>query len=93
MPVTPDFSQLYIQRIDGTVVRLQDEDGYDFFSGGFNFPYLSKRSSEPVTETYRLDNETSNIDDAFSNVPTGLTYGFGFGLNSSETDTSFISKQ
>lgn len=91
VPVTPDFSQLYIQRIDGTVVRLQDEDGYDFFNGGFSFPYLTERSSEPVTKTYRLDSETSNIDDAFSNIPTGLTYGFGFGLNSRETDTSFIS--
>ncbi|WKN42548.1 hypothetical protein [Tunicatimonas pelagia] len=91
VPISPDFSRLYIERVDETVVRLQDEEGFDFFSGGFAFPYLSERSPEPITDTYQITSETSNIDDAFSNVPSALAYGFGFGLNSSETDTSFIS--
>ena len=91
VPISADFSRLYIRRVDGTVVRLQDADGYDFFSGGYVFPFLEERSSEPATATYNINEETSNIDDAFANIPTGVAFGFGFGLNSNQTDTSFIS--
>ncbi|MEO0334594.1 MAG: hypothetical protein AAF223_23470, partial [Bacteroidota bacterium] len=93
VPISTDFSRLYIRRVDGTVVRLQDTDGYDFFSGGFTFPFLEERSSEPATATYDINEETSNIDDAFANIPTGVAFGFGFGLNSSQADTSFISSE
>ncbi|MGB3586294.1 MAG: hypothetical protein WBA23_07140 [Tunicatimonas sp.] len=93
VPISPDFSQLYIERVDKTVVRLQDEEGFNFFKGGFTFPYLKVRSTEPKVDTYQINGETSNIDKAFSNIPTALAYGFGFGLNSSDIDTSFISDE
>ena len=93
VPISPDFSRLYIERVDKTVVRLQDEDGFNFFEGGFTFPYLKERSIEPKVDTYQINGETSNIDEAFSNIPTALAYGFGFRLNSSEIDTSFISDE
>ncbi|MEM9829528.1 MAG: hypothetical protein AAF944_02765 [Bacteroidota bacterium] len=93
VPISADFSRLFIRRVDGTVVRLQDADGYDFFSGGFSFPYLEQRAPEPATGIYDVNDESSNIDDAFANIPTAVAFGFGFGLNSSPTDTSFISSE
>jgi hypothetical protein len=91
VPVAPDFSRLFIRRIDGTVVRLQDSPGYEFFSGNFTVPYLQARTNQAVTETYVVNDESSNIDEAFANIPSGLAYGFGFALNSGENDTSFVS--
>ena len=91
VPISPDFSQLYIGHIDGNVVRLQDAPGHEFFSGSFTVPYLSERVSTAATETYEINEQTSNITQAFANVPLGLIYGFKFALNSEENDTSFVS--
>lgn len=91
VPVAPDFSKLFIRQIDGTIVRLQDSPGYAFFSGDFIIPYLRERTNQAVTETYIVNDESSNIAEAFAKVPSGLAYGFGFALNSGETDTSFVS--
>ena len=53
---------------------------------------MTERSPEPATEIYQINEQTSNIDDAFANIPSNLAYGFGFELNSAETDTSFITR-
>ncbi len=91
VPVSPDFSQLYIGQIDGNVVRLRDSPGYEFFDGGFTIPYLENRNATVEAETYEINDETSNITEAFENIPSGLAYRFGFALSSGENDTSFVS--
>ncbi|MEQ9442870.1 MAG: hypothetical protein RIG62_27765 [Cyclobacteriaceae bacterium] len=90
VPISTDFSRLYINHTKGTVVRLEDDPGYEFFSGNYPFPYLEERTATTATEAYKIDDETSNIEDAFANIPSGFVYGFGFAMNSSETDTSFL---
>jgi len=91
VPVAPDFSRLFVRQISGNVVRLLDAPGYEFFSGALPFPYLEARTNQMATETYVVNDETSNIDEAFTNIPSGLAFGFGFALNSGENDTSFVS--
>lgn len=91
VPISPDFSQLYVRQIGGRIVKLQDAPGSGFFDGNFTVPYRKNRSFETAIETYVVNDQTSNIDEAFADIPTGLAYGFGFALNSGEDDTSFVS--
>ena len=93
VPISPDFSNLYIEHVEGSVVRLQDEPGHEFFDGNYQIPYLEKRSEVAASGLYKVDDQTSNIDDAFASIPSGFAYNFGFRLNSGESDTSFITSE
>lgn len=90
VPVSPDFSHIYIERQSGTIVQLQDEGNSQFFSGDFEFPYLKDRNELPAMKSQLVDRSNSNLEDAFAELPRGIAYLFGFKLSSSSEDTSFV---
>ncbi len=91
--VLPDLSHLYIEHRGGSVVRLQDEGESKFLSGSFDFPYLMSRNDTFAVKQQIVDDTNSNIEEAFTELPKGMAYHFGFMLSSTENDTSFISDQ
>ncbi|MEK6479653.1 hypothetical protein WJR50_19075 [Catalinimonas sp. 4WD22] len=91
-PIAPDFSNIYVKRKSGVVVQLEDEGESHFFSGEYEFPYLQDRNELPAMKTQLVDRTNSNLEDAFAELPRGIAYLFGFELNSTEGDTSFVSE-
>nr|WKN34342.1 hypothetical protein K4G66_18345 [Tunicatimonas sp. TK19036] len=89
-PISPDFSKLYIKHTKGSSVRLKDAPGYEFFDGNYQLPYPKERSEVTASDSHDINDQTSNIDDAFASIPSGFIYNFGFLLNSGENDTTFI---
>ncbi|WPP49928.1 hypothetical protein [Catalinimonas niigatensis] len=90
VPVSPDFSNIYVKRQSGTIVQLQDEGNSQFFSGDFEFPYLKDRNEMPTMKSQLVDRSNSNLEEAFAELPRGIAYLFGFKLSSSSEDTSFV---
>jgi hypothetical protein len=90
VPVLTDLSNVYVKRKSGTIVRLEDEGESHFFSGAYDFPYLTDRNELPAFKSQEVDQSNSNIEEAFAELPRGIAYYFGFNLNSSPEDTSFI---
>lgn len=89
----PDLSNVFVTRKSGTVVRMQDDVGSDFFSGEFSFPYPQHRDEGSVSAEQLINRDNSNIEEAFAELPRGIAHGIGFRLNSHENDTSFITDQ
>lgn len=92
VPVSPDLSNIYVERNSGNV-RLQDEGDSEFFSGNFEFPYLQDRNDLPAVKSQLVDENNSNLEDAFAELPRGIAYWFGFTMNSREQDTSFVTDE
>jgi len=92
VPVSPDLSNIYVERNSGNV-RLQDEGDSEFFSGNFEFPYLQDRNDLPAVKSQLVDENNSNLEDAFAELPRGIAYWFGFTMNSGEQDTSFVTDE
>ncbi|MDF9799060.1 hypothetical protein OKW21_004323 [Catalinimonas alkaloidigena] len=92
VPIVTDFSNIYVKRKSGMVVKLEDEGESQFFSGEYGFPYLLDRNELPAMKTQKVDRTNSNLEDAFAELPRGIAYLFGFELNSTEGDTSFVSE-
>ena len=88
--VASDFSNVFVEQKSGTVVRLHDEGKQTFFSGEYEFPFVTHRNDTSVEKSQVINRSTSNIEDAFAELPRGLMYDIGFVLDSSPEDTSFI---
>ncbi len=93
VPVSPDFSQIFVERKSGAMVQLQDEGDSQFFNGDFEFPYLKDRNELPAMKSQKVTRSNSNLEEAFAELPRGIDYLFGFKLNSAAEDTSFISDE
>ena len=90
VPVASDFSSVFIKQKSGKRVQLQDEGDQTFFSGNYEFPYVTQRNDSSATAQQLISRSTSNIEEAFAELPYGLLYDLGFTLNSAQEDTSFI---
>ena len=93
VPVASDFSNVFIKQKSGNTVRVKDEGNQSFFSGNYEFPFVAHRDDSSATAEQIIDRSTSNIEDAFAELPYGLMYDLGFTLNSSPEDTSFVTDQ
>ena len=91
--VRPDLSNIYVKRKSGTIVRLEDEGENNFFTGEFEFPYLTDRNELPLILSQNVSRNNSNIEDAFAELPQGIAFQFGFALDSNPEDTSFITDE
>ena len=93
IPILADFSSMYVGQQDGNKVLLTDKDEAHFFGGAYAMPYSTQRE-EPIAEQHHTVSEgTSNIKEAFSQLPQKFTYDLGFQLASSPEDTSFVTDQ
>lgn len=90
VPISPDLSNIFVERKSGSVVRLQDEGDSNFFSGGFVLPYLQDKNALPAVLSQQINRDNSNLEEAFAELPRGISYLFGFELGGSPEDTSFI---
>ena len=88
--IASDFSNVQIESKSGRIVRLQDEGEQSFFNGAYEFPSITHRKDSSAEKSQVIDRSTSNIEDAFVELPRGLTYDLGFALASAPEDTSFI---
>ena len=91
--ITPDFSDVSVARKDGSTVTLQDEGDQTFFSGPYEFPSVVHRDDSSAIKSHLVSRATSNIEDAFNELPQALTYDLGFTLDSAPEDTSFVTDQ
>lgn len=91
--IASDFSDVAIEQKSGNIVKLRDEGDYTFFSGEYNFPSATHRHDSLVTSSQVINRATSNIGEAFAELPRGLMYNLGFTLNSAPEDTSFVTDQ
>lgn len=91
--ILPDLSKVYVKHKSGSSVRLQDKGDGQFFSGGFVLPYPENKNAGVASKAQSVDENNSNIRDAFAELPKGVAYEFGFALNSVAGDTSFITSE
>lgn len=91
--ITSDFSRFSVEQKSGNVVRLQDEGEQIFFNGEYSFPFAAHRNDSAATQSQVINRSTSNIEEAFAELPRGLIYDLGFTLNSAPEDTSFVTDQ
>lgn len=92
-PISSDLSQIYVNRKSGTVVQLQDKNNSQFFSGNFDFPYLRDRNETPAMKSQLVNHTNSNLEEAFAEIPQGISHLFSFKLDSAAEDTSFVTDQ
>lgn len=90
--ILPDLSNIYVKRKSGSV-RLQDKGSSQFFSGSFALPYPESRNAGAASKTQSVDENNSNIKDAFAELPKGVAYAFGFAMESAAGDTSFVTSE
>lgn len=93
VPVASDFSSVFVKQKSGNTVQLKDEGDQSFFSGNYEFPFIAHRNDSSATAEQIIDRSTSNIEDAFAELPYGLMYDLGFTLTSAPEDTSFVTDQ
>ena len=91
--IASDFSDVSVERKSGSIVKLYDEGGQTFFGGAYEFPSAAHRDDSLATKSQIIDRSTSNIEDAFDELPRGLMYNLGFTLDSAPEDTSFVTDQ
>ena len=91
--IASDFSEIVVAHKSGSQVSLQDEGEQSFFGGAYEFPSPTHRGDAVATKSQVIDRSTSNIEEAFAELPQGLMYTLGFALNSAPGDTSFITDQ
>ncbi len=90
--VVANLSEVYVEHKSETFVQLQDKGDTKFFSSQYQIPYPENRN-EIAKKTQTVDRTNSNIKEAFAELPRGLAYHFGFSLNSTANDTSFVTDQ
>ncbi len=90
VPVASDLSSVFIKQKSGNTVQLKDEGDQSFFSGNYEFPFIAHRDDSSATAAQVVDKNTSNIENAFAELPYGLMYDLRFMLNSTPEDTSFV---
>lgn len=91
--IRSDFSRVFVDRKNGSSVRLEDENEHVFFDGEYPLPFVTQRDEAAATQLQVIDESTSNIKTAFAELPRGLRYDLGFTLHSAPEDTSFVTDQ
>ena len=92
-PVLADFGSMYVGQQDGNKVLLQDKGEAHFFGSSYAMPYPMRREESLAEQNHTVSEGTSNIKEAFSQLPQKFTYDLGFQLASGPEDTSFVTDQ
>ncbi len=92
-PVSTDLSKVFVQQRSGQLIQLQDQGDSVFFTSNYQFPYLSQRDEAPAAFMRTINRSSSNIDDAFAQLPRNLQYQLGFTIGGTLEDTSFLTRE
>ncbi len=89
IPSMADFSNILVENNAGTRA-LEDKGNGRFFHENNEFPYPESRMSPPITFDYLINDENSNIEEVFSQLPKKMHYLLNFAAGGDSGLTNFI---